>query len=327
MKNSIFNERNLKLWSTLGSRATLGLAAMELVKTNEKLMILTSDVSTSAGLDRYRKSHPEHYLDVGIAEQNLIGIASGFASEGFDVVTTTFAPFQTLRCCEQIKVNLSYMKQKVTMVGLASGLVLGNLGYTHCSIEDVGILRSLPNLAIVSPADPTETVKALFASINYHQSVYIRLTGGSNAPQIYKSDYDFEIGKSIKLVDGDDLLIIASGSMVKTALDCSKNLNERKIYPEVINMHTIKPIDKDQIYKSVEGKKLVVTIEEHNVIGGLGSAVSEVISEIDKCPKKISFGINDMYSKGGSYSYLKKKFGLDYNEISDKIERELNNNG
>ena len=116
-----------------------------------------------------------NYLDVGIAEQNLIGIASGFDSE-FDVITTTFAPFQTLRCCEQIKVNLSYMKQKVTMVGLASGLVLGNLGYTHYPIEDVGILRSLPNLAIVSPADPTETVKALFASINYHQSVYIRLT-------------------------------------------------------------------------------------------------------------------------------------------------------
>ena len=109
MKNNLFNERNLKLWATLGSRATFGLAAMELVKNNNKLMILTSDVSTSAGLDRYKKSYPENYLDVGIAEQNLIGVATGFASEGFDVVTTTFAPFQTLRCCEQIKVNLSYM--------------------------------------------------------------------------------------------------------------------------------------------------------------------------------------------------------------------------
>ena len=165
MKNNLFNERNLKLWSTLGSRATFGLAAMELVKTNDKLMILTSDVSTSAGLDRYKKSYPENYVDVGIAEQNLIGVATGFASEGFDVITTTFAPFQTLRCCEQIKVNLSYMKQKVIMVGLASGLVLGNLGYTHCSIEDIGILRSLPNLTIISPADPGETVKALFCQV------------------------------------------------------------------------------------------------------------------------------------------------------------------
>ncbi len=327
MKNNLFNERNLKLWSTLGSRATFGLAAMELVKTNDKLMILTSDVSTSAGLDRYKKSYPENYVDVGIAEQNLIGVATGFASEGFDVITTTFAPFQTLRCCEQIKVNLSYMKQKVIMVGLASGLVLGNLGYTHCSIEDIGILRSLPNLTIISPADPGETVKALFASINHKQSVYIRLTGGSNTSQIYKSDYKFEIGKSIKLTDGDDLLIIASGSMVKTALNCAEKLNDKRISSEVINMHTIKPLDKDQIYKSIKGKKLIITIEEHNIIGGLGSAVSEVISEIEGSPRKISFGINDMYSKGGSYKYLKDKFGLEDDKIINKIEKELKING
>lgn len=325
--SNIFNERNLKLWSMLGSRATFGLAAMELIKTTEDLMILTGDVSTSAGLDRFRKTYPNNYLDVGIAEQNLIGVATGFASEGFNVITTTFAPFQTLRCCEQIKVNLSYMNQKVTMVGLASGLVLGNLGYTHCSIEDVGVLRSLPNLTIISPADPTETVKAIFASIKHHQSVYIRLTGGSNSAQIYKSDYNFEIGKSIKLTEGKDLLIIACGSMVKTALDCSQKLREKKIHCEVINMHTIKPIDKKQLVKSISDKKLIVTLEEHNIIGGLGSAVSEVISEINNSPKKISFGISDKYSKGGSYSYLKKKFELNYEIITKKIENELRNYG
>ena len=320
---SIFTEKNFKLWSMLGSRATFGLAVMELSKENKDLMILTSDVSTSAGLDRFRKTYPDKYLDVGIAEQNLIGVATGFASEGFDVITTTFAPFQTLRCCEQIKVNLSYMKQKVTMVGLASGLVLGNLGYTHCSIEDVGVLRSLPNLTIISPADPAETVKAIFASVKHDQSVYIRLTGGSNASQIYKSDYKFEIGKAIKLINGEDLLIIACGSMVKTALDCAKKLKEKNISSEVINMHTIKPIDKKQLKKSMSRKKLIVTIEEHNIIGGLGSAVAEAMSEISESPKKISFGINDKYSKGGSYSYLKKKFGIDVDTITKKIQNEF----
>ena len=148
----MINERNIKLWSTIGSRATLGMAALELAKTKDNLMILTCDVSTSAGLDRFRKVFPDKYLDLGIAEQNLIGVAAGLASENFNVITTTFAPFQTMRCCEQIKVNAGYMKHKICMVGIGSGLALGTLGYTHCCIEDIGVLRSIPNLTIISPA-------------------------------------------------------------------------------------------------------------------------------------------------------------------------------
>ncbi len=322
--DNFFNENNFKIWSKIGSRATFGLAALQLAKINENLIVVTSDVSTSAGLDRFRKSFTDKYIDVGIAEQNLIGVATGLASEGYDVITTTFAPFQTLRCCEQIKVNLSYMKQKVVMVGLASGLVLGTLGYTHCSIEDVGVLRSLPNITIISPADPTETVKAVFASIKHNESVYIRLTGGSNCPQIYKKDYDFEIGKAVNLKDGTDLLIVACGPMVKTALDTADHLEKSGISSQVLNMHTIKPLDKNNLNKAIKGKKMVVTIEEHNVIGGLGSAISEVLSENDNMPKKISFGINDKYSKGGSYSFLKKNFGLDVDTLTKKIMDQLN---
>ena len=184
----------IKLWSSVGSRATFGLVSLELIKNNDKLMIVTADVSTSAGLDRYKK-YPENYIDVGIGEQNMISVASGLSSEGFDVITTTFSPFQTLRCAEQIKVNLGYMKNKVIMVGLASGLVLGTLGFTHCSIEDIGVLRSIPNLTIISPADALETAKAIEASIKHDRSVYIRLTGGSNNPIVYDKDYEFEIGK------------------------------------------------------------------------------------------------------------------------------------
>ena len=137
----IINDRNIKMWSTIGQRATLGIAALEIAKKIEIFLVLTCDVSTSAGLDRFRKLLPDQYIDLGISEQNLIGVASGLSSESFDVMTTTFAPFQTMRCCEQIKVNLGYMSHKVCMVGLASGLALGTLGFTHCCIEDIGVFK------------------------------------------------------------------------------------------------------------------------------------------------------------------------------------------
>ena len=315
----ILNKANFKIWSRLGMRATFGIAALELGNTVKNLMILTGDVSTSAGLDRFKKKFPEKYLDVGIAEQNLIGIGAGLASEGFNVVTTTFAPFQTMRCCEQIKVNLGYMKQKISMIGLASGLVLGTLGYTHCCIEDVGILRSIPNLTIISPADSAEAVKAVIASLQHKNSVYIRLTGGSNLEQIYEDDYNFEIGKSITLKKGKDLSIFATGTMVKVALDCSKILSQHKIDAEVVNMHTIKPLDISKVRESAKLSKLIVSIEEHNIIGGLGSAIAECISDIRNSPRHIYFGVNDTYSGGGEYSFLKEKFGLSPNLISEKI--------
>ena len=191
------NDRNIKTWSAIGSRATFGMAVLDIAKKKENLMVLTCDVSTSAGLDRFKKTFPEKYLDVGIAEQNMIGIAAGLASENYDVITTTFSPFQTARCCEQIKVNLGYMEQKVTMVGLASGLVLGSLGYTHCSIEEMSIMRSIPNITVVSPADSLETIKALESSFKNKNSTYIRLTGSSNNPIIYEKDYNFKIVKRL----------------------------------------------------------------------------------------------------------------------------------
>ena len=145
------NERDIKTWSQIGSRATFGLACLEIGKKEKNLIVLTSDVSTSAGLDRFKRQLPNQYIDVGISEQNLIGVASGLSSEGFKIITTTFSPFQTLRCCEQIKVNLGYMKNKICFTGIASGVVLGTLGYTHCSIEDMAIIRSIPNISVVSP--------------------------------------------------------------------------------------------------------------------------------------------------------------------------------
>ena len=189
----IINKSKAGLWSKIGARATFGMTALELGKEIDDLVILAADTSTSAGLERFKKTHPDKIIDCGIAEQNMMGIATGLASEGNKVITTTFAPFQTMRCCEQIKVNLGYMNQNVTMVGLASGIVQGSLGYTHSCIEDLSIIRSIPGIAVLSPADCTETAKAICAAVDHEGPAYVRLTGGGNNPVVYEDDYEFEI--------------------------------------------------------------------------------------------------------------------------------------
>ena len=314
----IINERNIKMWSTIGQRATFGIAALELAKEVSNLMVLTCDVSTSAGLDRFRKTFPDKYLDLGIAEQNMIGVAAGLSSEGYNVITTTFAPFQTMRCCEQIKVNIGYMKQKVCMVGIGSGLALGTLGYTHCCIEDVGSIRSIPGIDIISPADSLETVKALEASVKSKNSTYIRLTGVSNNPIIYNKDYEFKIGESVQLKKGKDVTIFCTGSVVNNCLEAAKILDSKKISTRVVNMHTIKPIDKKAIDDSCDSK-LIVSVEEHNIFGGLGSSIAEYKASLNSAPKQLFIGINDKYSKGGSYKFLQEKHGLTYQKIVNEI--------
>ena len=239
-------------------------------------------------------------------------------------MTTTFSPFQVLRCAEQIKVNLGYMKHKICLVGIASGVVLGNLGYTHCSIEDVAVLKSIPNISIVSPSDGTEVAKAIFAAVNHHQSVYLRLTGSTNNPIIYNEDYNFKIGKSVKIKDGEDVTIFANGSMVSVGQSVEKILKEKKISTELINMHTIKPLDEDQIKQSIKKTKLFVTIEEHSIIGGLGSSVAEFISDLKDTPRLIKFGLKDNYTISGDYSFILEQSSLTAGNISNKILRELN---
>jgi len=318
------NSKNIKLWSVIGPRASLGLGILDLAKNYKDSMVVTCDVSTSAGLDRFRKTLPEQYIDLGIAEQNMIGVSTGLAREKYKVITTTFAPFQTMRCCEQIKVNLGYMEEKITMIGLASGLVLGNLGFTHCCIEDIGVLRSIPNLNIISPSDSLETIKAVEASINSNKSCYIRVTGGTNNPIINNEDYEFEIGKAVTLKKGEDITIFGSGAILGDCLKVADELKNKNISAEVINMHTIKPIDREAVINASKKSKLIVTVEEHNKIGGLGSAVSEVISSLKDTPQQLILGVNDFYAKSGSYNYLKSFYRLVPEKILEDIEKILN---
>ena len=313
----------IKLFSTIGPRASIGLHLLEIAKKNPNLVVLTSDVSTSAGLDRFRKQFKDQYIDVGIAEQNLIGVAAGIASEGFDVITTTFAPFQTMRCCEQIKVNLGYMKNKVTMIGLASGLVLGNLGYTHCCIEDIAVLKGIPNISIISPSDSFETLKAINASFQSKQSIYIRITGSANNPIIYKKDYKFSIGKTITIENGKDICIFANGAILSEVLQASEQLKKKGIKSKIVNVHTLKPINAKEIIEHIKNKKLIITVEEHNVIGGLGSSIADIVSSVPKSAPLIKIGVEDRYDKGGSYNYLKEKNNLTKSKISKIILNKL----
>jgi transketolase len=311
--------KKIKLWSSLGMRATFGMVAMDLAEKYPELIITTSDVSTSAGLDRYKNKYPNQYVDVGIAEQNLIGVSAGLSSEGFKVISTTFSPFQTLRCAEQIKVNLGYMKQRICMVGLASGLVFGNLGFTHCSIEEIGVLRSIPNISIVVPSDPFELFKILEEAVNYKNSLYIRLTADANTRIINSKDYKFKIGKAIEIISGDDVAIISCGNILGNCIDVALSLKKKNISCSVINMHTIKPIDKKKIIEISKKFKLIITVEEHNIIGGLGSAVAEVLSGEISSTKLVRLGADDYYSSGGSYEYLKNTYGLSVKKIISTI--------
>ena len=225
-----------------------------------------------------------------------------------------------MRCCEQIKVNVGYMKHKICMVGLASGVVLGTLGYTHCCIEDMSIIRSIPGITIISPADCTETVKATQAAIKHKNSIYLRLTGGMNQPVVYNKDYNFEIGKGIKLSDKGDISIIATGTMVHKSMEAAKILEGKGMSAKVINMHTIKPIDEKLIDELSKDSKLLVTVEEHSVIGGLGSAVADFKSTLNNAPPQLFIGLPNEYKKSGEYSDILDNYGLTAEKISQTIE-------
>jgi transketolase len=313
-------KRAIKNWSIVGPRATFGLVLFEVSKLLENLMVVTADVSTSAGLDRFRKSFPEKYVDTGISEQNMIGLAAGLAENGYKVVTTTFAPFQTLRCLDQIKVDLAYTDIAVTMVGLASGLVQGPLGNTHCSIEDVGVLRSLPNVVILSPADGLGVAKSVVAALNIDKPVYIRLTGGANHPVVYEDDVNYEIGKFIQLRNGiAGISIIATGASVYHSLKASEILESHGLSVSVYDAHTIKPLDEVKVMECAAKDQLIVTVEEHNVFGGLGSAVAECITKRKTSTTLLTLGVKDVFLKPGEYDFMLEQAGLTPEQIADSI--------
>lgn len=316
---------NARQWSRLGSRGVFGQAILALAEAKQNLMVLSADLGNSSGLDRFKNAYPDKFLNVGIAEQNMIGVAAGLAKEGFVVFATSFAPFISMRCSEQIRMNLGYMNLNVKAVAIGSGVSMAYLGNSHYGIEDASIMRSIPNITVVSPADCAEIFKTVFAAAEYEGPMYIRLTGAANNPIAYREDYNFEVGKAITLREGNDITIIACGTMVYESLEAAKHLELQGLSATVVNMHTIKPLDTAVIDKAVASSKLIVTIEEHSVIGGLGGAIAEYKTAIRNAPPQLIIGLPDKFGKAGDYRYLLEKYQLTGIQIAQKVGETFQN--
>ena len=313
-----------KQWSRLGSRATYGQAILMLAEKLENLMVLSADLGNSSGLDRFKATYPDKFLNIGIAEQNMIGVAAGLAKEGSIVFASSFAPFITMRAAEQVRMNMGYMNLNIKTVAIGSGVSMSFLGNSHFGLEDAAIMRSIPNMTVVSPADCAEIVKTVFAAAEYPHPMYIRLTGAVGFPVVYEDDYDFQIGKAVEIRSGTDVSIVATGSMVYESLEAAKILHEEGISVSVLNMHTIKPIDTKALDLLISKGKTIFTIEEHSITGGLGSAVAEYISSIPNSPTLNIIGLPDEFVITAEYRYILEKYGLVGTQIAISIKEKLN---
>lgn len=314
---------NARLWSMLGSRGTFGAAILEAARSTENLMVLTADLSITSGLERFRTAYPEKFLNVGIAEQNMIGIGAGLAKEGFNTFVTTFSNFAAMRSYEQIRLHLGYMSLNVKVIGLAGGMAMGHFGNTHYGIEDLALMRAVPDLTVIAPADGAEIVKTVDALVKTDGPVFVRLTGGMNNPIVNSVDYDFTIGTAVTLREGTHVAIFACGTMVYESLIAAKKLELQGISAAVINMHTLKPLDKNAVENACSKVALLVTVEEHGIIGGLGGAIAEYVAERGGAPRQLFIGLPHSFGKSGEYKYLLHKYGLTGEQIADTVMSSL----
>ena len=315
------NKVNFKLMSMAGQGGSVfGITLMELMGQRNDLIVLSSDMSTPAGLDKFKAAYPDHFMNMGIAEQNMIGTAAGLAEEGYKPICVAQACFVTMRSFEQVRQYCGYMQLPMVIIGIGSGVSLQYMGNTHYAIEDLALMRTIPGMEVIAPCDSYEAVKAFEYAVNSKHPVYIRLFGGTAIPAVFNEETDFAFGKAIKLKEGKDVQIIAIGSMVGNAMKVAEELEAEGIEASLTDMHTIKPFDSETIEKD---KKLIVTLEEHNIIGGLGSAVAEALSLYSNHPKLLKLGISDRFVPVGSYKYLLQQCGLDIESIKNDIINNL----
>ncbi|KMT21109.1 transketolase family protein [Clostridium cylindrosporum] len=295
--------------ANLATREAYGKALAKLGHENKNIVVLDADLSKSTKTADFLKEHPERFFNIGIAEGDLVVTAAGLSTCGKIPFASTFAMFAAGRAFEQIRNSICYPKLNVKIAATHAGLTVGEDGASHQAIEDISIMRSIPNMTVICPADDVETTEVIKAAAEYNGPVYIRL-GRSAVPTINdENNYSFKIGKAVTLKEGKDVTIIATGIMVSKALDAAKALEAEGISAEVINIHTIKPIDSEAIIASVKKTGAVVTCEEHSIIGGLGSAVCEVLAENAVAPLK-RVGVNDTFGESGKPAQLLEKYGL-----------------
>ncbi len=290
----------------------------DLAKKDKRVYAMISD-NGAIVYDKYRKDLPEQYLNLGISEANMIGMAAGMASRGKIPFAYTIGAFLAYRANEFIRNDVCLQKQNVKIVGTAAGEAYPALGPTHHATEDLGCLRSFPNLTIITPASPMEVAKATIAAYEFEGPVYLRI-GTNREPEVYSGDYEFKIGKGVELRSGNDVTVISTGSILKDVVDVADELASDGIKVRVINIHTIKPIDKDIIIKAIDETGKIITVEDHNIIGGIGSAVSEVIAEHGAPVKFRRLGLHDFSHGYGTYAEVKEMNGVGKKQIKESLE-------
>ena len=289
------------------------------MKVNKNIYFLTGDLGYGL-LEPLEEDFPERFIDVGIAEQNMVGMAAGLALAGKKVYVYSIIPFVTMRCFEQIRNDVCYHDADVTILGVGSGLSYGILGSTHFALEDIAILRSLPNMTIFSPSDEKEALSGLDYFSNYHHPLYLRI-GKKDEPVVFSGNYSFAFGKGVEISIGDDYVVFATGPIVSEVVKAVEeifNLTKKRL--TLISIPTIKPLDENYILEKCLGKKKIFTVEEHSVIGGLGSSIAEIISEKTVNIQLVRLGTKDLFVKSiGDQSYLRKILGLDSKGITKTI--------
>ena len=301
----------------IATRQSYGEELAKLGEENKDIVVLDADLTTATKTGIFAKKFPDRFINVGIAEQNLMGIAAGLSTFGKIPYASTFAVFAAGRAYDQIRTSIAYPKLNVKICATHAGITVGEDGATHQMIEDLGLMRGLPNMTVLSTSDDTQTRWAVREIAKIDGPVYLRLCRMAT-PVIYEGNEQFEIGKGIQLGSGTDASIIATGVTVSEALKAQKILQERGIDVRVIDIHTIKPIDRDLIVKCAEETARIITVEDHNIIGGLGSAVCEILSE--EYPVKVErMGINDCFGRSGKAEELMTYYKIDAEAIVNKV--------
>ena len=300
------------------TRDAYGKALVELGEKNKNVVVLDADLAAATKTGAFKKAFPERFFDTGIAESNMMSLAGGLATTGFTVFASTFAMFAAGRAFEQVRNTICYPHLNVKIGATHAGISVGEDGASHQCCEDIALMRSIPGMVIINPADDIEARAAVFAAAEHDGPVYMRF-GRLAAPRVFDENYKFEIGKAVTLREGTDVTIIATGLMVNEAIEAAKTLEEEGISVELINMHTIKPLDNEAVIKAAKKTGCIVTAEEHNIIGGLGSAVSEVVAEEYPVPV-VRVGVNDEFGKSGPAVELLHLYGLDAKNIVEKAK-------
>lgn len=305
---------------TMTAREIYGRVLADMSKADDRLVGLSADLAKSTAIALFEKEQPGRFFNVGIAEQNLMGVAAGMAKMGLIPFASTFAAFASMRAAEQVRTDICYQNLPVKIIATHSGISFGSAGTTHHCTEDIAIMRSFANMTVIAPADGTETANAVRACVDLPGPVYIRIGRGFEPPFYETDDYGFEIGKAVTVKEGTDLAIITCGIGVLQAVEAARTLEEADgLSVRVINMHTLKPIDTEAIMKAVTDTRRIITVEEHNTIGGLGSAVADVIAASGKGCAFTKLGLPDVYSEVGYPEDLYAYYKLDADGITETI--------